>query len=225
MVAPSVVPVGAAVTASVPFTDPDALDTHTAVWDWGDGNTSAGAVTETFGAGTITGDHSYATPGIYTVQVTVQDNFGNSDAAVYQFVVVYDPNGGFVTGGGWIDSPAGAYTADPALTGKATFGFVAKYHKGAQVPTGNTQFQFKAGDLNFQSVSYDWLVVAGSKAQFKGTGTINGLGVYKFMLTAVDGNPDTFRIKIWYEDGAGEHVVYDNGSQQALGGGSITVHK
>jgi hypothetical protein len=45
------------------------------------------------------------------------------------------------------------------------------------------------------------------------------------MITAEDGKPDTFRIKIWYEDSAGEHVVYDNGSQQALGGGSIVVHK
>ncbi|MCU0503770.1 MAG: hypothetical protein MUC51_18785, partial [Anaerolineae bacterium] len=62
-------------------------------------------------------------------------------------------------------------------------------------------------------------------AQFKGVGTINGEGSYKFMITADDGSPDTFRIKIWYEDGAGEHVVYDNGSQQPLGGGSIVVHK
>ena len=34
---------------------------------------------------------------------------------------------GFVTGGGWIPSPAGAYTADPALTGRGTFGLVAKH--------------------------------------------------------------------------------------------------
>jgi hypothetical protein len=224
-VSPSLLPVGATVNASVPFSDPDKLDTHTAVWDWGDGSTSAGAVSESFGAGTITGDHIYTTTGVYTVQVTVQDNYGNSDTAVYQYVVVYDPNGGFVTGGGWIDSPAGAYKADPNLTGKANFGFVAKYQRGAQVPTGNTQFQFKAGDLNFHSVSYEWLVVAGSKAQFKGVGMINGQGMYKFMLTAIDGSPDRFRIKIWYEENGAEIVVYDNGNDQALGGGSITIHK
>jgi hypothetical protein len=139
--------------------------------------------------------------------------------------VVYDPNGGFVTGGGWIDSPAGAYTPDPTAAGKATFGFVAKYKKGATVPDGNTEFQFKAGDLNFKSTSYDWLVVAGSKAQFKGTGTINGDGDYEFLITAGDGRPDTFRIKIWTVVGGVEQVLYDNGSQQALGGGSIMVHK
>jgi len=38
------------------------------------------------------------------------------------------------------------------------------------------------------------------------------------------GGADTFRIKIWWEDDAGEHVVYDNGMDQAIGGGSIVVH-
>jgi predicted extracellular nuclease len=221
-VSSSLVPVGTSVNASVPFTDPDKLDTHTATWDWGDGNTSAGAVTESNGSGTIDGSHVYATPGIYTVTVTVNDGYGNSDTATYKFVVVYDPNGGFVTGGGWIASPAGAYVADPLLAGKASFGFVAKYKKGQTAPDGNTQFQFHAAGFNFSSTSYEWLVVAGSKAQYKGVGTINGQGVFNFMLTADDNNPDTFRLKIW--DTAGI-VIYDNGSQQALGGGSITVHK
>jgi hypothetical protein len=223
------VAVGELVSASVLFTDTDKLDTHTATWDWGGGSSSAGVVSESFGTGTITGDHTYFTPGIYTVQVTVQDEFSNSDTALYEFIVVYDPNGGFVTGGGWIDSPAGAYLADPLLEGKATFGFVAKYLKGANVPVGNTGFQFKAADLTFKSVSYEWLVVAGSKAQFKGGGTLNGQlapngDYYKFMLTASDGSPDTFRIKIWYEDD-GEILIYDNGANQALGSGSIIIHK
>ena len=68
-------------------------------------------------------------------------------------MVVYDPNAGFVTGGGWIQSPAGAHAADPALTGKANFGFVAKYQKGANVPNGNTEFQFQAGNLNFKAAA------------------------------------------------------------------------
>lgn len=221
-ITPSLVAINTPVSASVPFSDPDKLDTHTATWDWGDGSTSAGTVSESFGAGTITGDHTYTTPGVYTVIVTVDDGYSNTDTATYEFVVVYDPAGGFVTGGGWINSPAGAYTADPNLSGKATFGFVSKYKKGATVPEGNTQFQFHAAGFNFSSTSYDWLVIAGTKAQFKGTGTINGQGVYNFMITAVDGSPDTFRIKIWDSDG---NVIYDNGSQQPLGGGSITVHK
>lgn len=119
-----------------------------------------------------------------------------------------------------------------STSGKATFGFVSKYQKGANAPSGQTEFQFKAGNLNFHSSSYEWLVVNqnDSNAQFKGSGTINGELApngddYKFMLWAGDGSPDTFRIKIWWEDTNGEHVVYDNGVQQPIGGGSIVIHK
>jgi hypothetical protein len=176
------------VNASADFTDPGVLDTHTAEWEWGDGSTSAGTVTETDGSGSVSGTHSYDTPGVYTIKLTVTDKDGGIGESIYQFVVVYDPSGGFVTGGGWIDSPAGAYTPDPTLTGKANFGFVAKYKKGANKPDGNTQFQFKAGDLNFHSSEYEWLVVAGARAKFKGSGTINGSGDYGFMLTAIYDN-------------------------------------
>jgi hypothetical protein len=48
--------------------------------------------------------------------------------------------------------------------------------KSTSTSTGETEFQFKAGDLNFHSSAYDWLVVAGARAQFKGVGTINGAG-------------------------------------------------
>jgi hypothetical protein len=148
-----------------------------------------------------------------------------------------------VTGGGWIVSPPGAYAAEPTLTGRANFGFVSKYHKGATTPSGETEFQFQTASLNFHSDSYDWLVVAGARAQFKGTGAINGSPGYKFMLTAIDGallgeakRYDRFRIKIWHPDmNASDVVDYDNqidttlqgGSSEgtAIGGGSIVIHK
>ncbi|MHA2312873.1 MAG: PKD domain-containing protein [Candidatus Thorarchaeota archaeon] len=212
------------------FTDPDIDDTHTAIWDWGDGTTSAGTVDQT--ARTVAGSHVYETPGVYTVKLTVVDSFGESDTKTWsQYCVIYDPSAGFVTGGGWIDSPPGAYVPDPSLSGKANFGFVSKYRKGSTEPTGNTEFQFKAGDLNFHSDAYEWMVIAGAKAMFKGTGTINGEGSYKFLLTAIDGDLsddgtlDTFRIKIWTEDeetGA-EIIRYDSGEIE-ISGGSIKIH-
>jgi hypothetical protein len=108
---------------------------------------------------------------------------------------------------------------------------MAKSQKGANVPSGNTEFQFKVADLNFHSTTYQWLVVnqGGTNAQFKGDGTINGAAApngqnYKFMIWAGDHSPETFRIKIWYEDGSGEHAVYDNGVEQTIAGGSIVVH-
>ena len=128
-------------------------------------------------------------------------------------------------------APAGAYVPDPLLTGKANFGFVSKYKKGASMPTGNTEFQFHAADLNFHSDSYDWLLVfgGGTRAKFKGEGTINGesseYGLYKFILNVQDSDPDTFWIKIWSEDHMGvETVVYDNGDDRAIDGGSIVIH-
>jgi hypothetical protein len=219
------------VSASATFSDPAGTndEPYVCAVDYGDGTgTKSGTVNGT----TCTGpDNTYAEPGVYTVQVTVTDKDGDSgNATATQYTVIYDPSGGFVTGGGWIDSPEGAYVPDPTLVGKATFGFVSKYKKGATVPTGNTEFQFKTADLNFHSSSYDWLVVTGSDyARYKGVGTINGSGAYKFMLWAGDGTgtngADTFRIKIWEEDDLGtETVVYDNGFDQDIGGGSIVVH-
>ncbi len=192
-------------------------DALTYDWDFGDGTVGVAV-----GATPI---HAYTAAGIYDVCLTVDDGYGEMDTACTK-AVVYDPSAGFVTGGGWIDSPEGAYKADSSLTGKATFGFISKYKKGAAVPTGNTEFQFHAGDLNFHSSSYDWLVVTGTPtAMFKGVGTINGMGEYKFIIWAGDGEPDTFRIKIWEEDGCGGEIdIYDNGSDQPIDAGSIIIH-
>jgi hypothetical protein len=67
---------------------------------------------------------------------------------------------------------------------------------------------------------------AGNNAQFKGWGMVNEVEGYRFQLWAGDGSPDTFRIRIWLEDEYGvETDVYDNGSAQPIGGGSIVIHK
>lgn len=168
-------------------------------------------------------------PDVYTVKV-VSDELGCPFWALAEAIVaVYDPSAGFVTGGGWIYSPASALL-DSAAEGKASFGFVAKYKKGATVPQGNTEFRFHAGNFRFKSSSYEWLVVAGTKAMFKGEGSIDGMdGSFKFMLTAVDDTEDKFRIKI--SDPASEDLIYDNkrgegddAKPTVIGGGSIVIH-
>lgn len=176
--------------------------------------------------------------GIKTVCVVCDDGKGSTDEAC-EMMVVYDPTGGFVTGGGWILSDAGSYTPSSSLTGVASFGFNAKYKKGANVPDGETEFEFTDGDFDFESTSYEWLVVTGfDKAKFKGEGTVNGAGLYGFMVSVQDngqgGNAptaDTFRIKIWNKDDNDE-VVYDNQAGEsdssdigtAISGGNIKIH-
>ena len=161
----------------------------------------------------------------------------STDIQTPVLVVFYDANGGgFVTGGGTIDVLAGSYPAYPLLSGRANFGFVSKNQKGATVPDGQTELQFQVGNFNFHR-QYDWLVVSGAKAQYKGSGTVNGVSGYSFILTATDsainggGNADSFRIKIWNSGG----VVFDNkmgGSDdfaasptQQIATGSIVIHK
>jgi len=212
--------------------DPDG-DPITYAWDFDDGTTGTGA----------TPVHAYAAPGIYDVCLTVNDGLVDSDPACTTAVVV-DPSAGFVMGWGWITSPPGAYKPNESLGGMASFAFLSKYYRGAKKPAGYTQFRFWVGGFHFQSMSQDWLVVnkGGSRAQFKGSGVVNwGLAPnghpYKFMLWATDTNPrslwlwrsaspDTFRIRIWWEDdGGAEHVVYDNGVDKEIAGGSIIVCK
>ena len=223
------------------FTD-DTNDAHQIIWRFisapqpGPASVAVASATP----GPVTTTHTFTEPGVYTIALHVLDKDFLSGIAttvdgVQALVVIYDPNGGSVSGGGWIDSPPGAFVAMPAKTGKANFAFVARYQNGANVPTGNTQFQFSAGDLNFQSTGYDWLVVSGRFALCKGTGTIDR-GNYRFMLTSIDGDQpggggqDKVRIRIWSDS---DGLVYDNqlnapetdAPTTALGGGSIKFHR
>jgi hypothetical protein len=232
------------------FTPTGNAGTYSAHWTVSSATVAETTIPATVDGLNVTAQIQFPIPGVYLIRLTVEDGVGTLGTAdvveddLPAYVVIYDPNGGFVTGGGWINSPAGAFHPDlqsfAAVTGKATFGFVAKYLKGANVPSGNTEFQFKAGNLNFKSTAYQWLTIAGARAQFKGWGTINGEGQYAFMLTAIDGSllggnaVDRFRIKIW-EDASGTRI-YDNQAGAGdtadlttdgtlLGGGSVVIQK
>ena len=143
-----------------------------------------------------------------------------------------------MTGGGWINSPAATFAANPTLTGKATFSFNSRYEDGKTVPTGDLDFQFKAANISLKGTSYDWLVISGARAQCQGSGTVNGSGNYGFIVTVGDGKrpggdgTDRARLKV-YDKNKGNAIVYDSqpgapdnaDPTTALGGGSIVIHK
>jgi PKD repeat protein len=74
------------------FTDPGWLDTHISSWDFGDGTVVAGTVTEENiepdATGTTNADHTYMTPGSYTVTVEVTDDDGGQGTDTFELEVV-----------------------------------------------------------------------------------------------------------------------------------------
>jgi len=182
----------------------------------------AGYLTNTFGAAQEVPSGFKPEPGVYTLVAKAYDNAGNYAGSEPVYFVVYDPNGGFATGGGWI-----APDSESTLPGgRANFGFVAKYKSGAS--SGNLEFQYKDADINLKSTSIDWLVISGTSAQFQGRGTINGEGLYTFRVLAKDnGEPgagtDHFDIRIW--SGTSTEAGPIHKAKNVISGGNILVHK
>jgi hypothetical protein len=182
----------------------------------------------TSGTGVATLEVGIMPAGVYTVTAHAAGSL-----ATEALVAVCDRTAGCVTGGGWIESRPGAFPIKPSFSGPAAFGFVSRYEKGADSPTGTAEFYFKAATLSFHSSHHEWLVVTGGDyARCRGRGTIcdqqapNGQN-FQFMLWAGDGTgangADTFRIKIWWQEGKSEHVIYDNGADQPIRSGNIVV--
>src|SRR5207342_2873878 len=111
--------------------------------------------------GKASGECTFTSPGLYPVRITVRDDDGDSDSkAATGQVIVYDPSGQFVTGGGWIMSPTGAYSISTTMTGKLSFNLAARYQPGASTPTGSVDVKLNVGKVDFHSMSLDWMVIA-----------------------------------------------------------------
>jgi Ca2+-binding RTX toxin-like protein len=79
---------GEELTVGGTFTDPGTLDVHTAIVDWGDGTSSPVQVTASGGGSwTISGSHTYANGGLYTVTLTLSDDDAGSDTAAINTVI------------------------------------------------------------------------------------------------------------------------------------------
>jgi probable HAF family extracellular repeat protein len=157
--------------------------------------------------GVYAGTCTYTSAGVYVVRAIISDeDGGTSTPAFFRYVVVYDPAGGFTTGNGFYELPG-------QKKQKVHFSFDARYPAGATVPNGDVTLRIPAGDLNFQSAAIEMLVISGNRAQFWGTGTLNG-GPARFRITVVvgrgtggDGVADAIRVELW--NAAGTTVLYD----------------
>jgi uncharacterized delta-60 repeat protein len=206
----SPVKVNTSITASANFTDPGILDTHTASWNWGDGNNTPGTVTETNGSGTVSNTHTYTSAGLYIIKLTVTDDDSLQNSSTYQYVVVYNP-AKTVNGSGHILSPQGAEPSNPSATGTGQFAFNAQYNPGATLPSGNVQYNFN--DIKFNLTSFNWVVVTGNTLYLQGVGRENGAGTYTIFESASTVTPNTVRVRI---TDSNNNVIYDNQMGAAL---------
>ncbi len=130
---------------------------------------------------------------------------GASGPAFFRFLIVFDPAGGFTRGSGF-------YTVPGQGNRKAHYTFDASYPVGVVVPNGAVRLWIPGGEMSFESSSIELLVVSGNRAQFWGTGTLNGTAA-RFRITAVDGNvnhdgvADAIRVELW--DVSGARLLYD----------------
>lgn len=205
-------------------------------WNWGDGASSIAY--HTTGTNQVTGQHTYSSTGVYLPQLEFTDacleSTGPENA---QPLAIYDPNAGFVTGGGWF-TPASI----PEQV-KVQFDFNIRYKEqgGENLQlTGTTSFKL-SNALRFESTSHDWLVVQEDKAVWQGAGQINGRGNFGFTVSVVDAGQgkkngtDKLRLRIWdkhegnklyYDSHATDEFAYfltENGP--AIGGGNIVIHR
>lgn len=203
---------GALLTFAAGFRDSDVRDTHTASWSWGDGNTSAGNVASVRGHGGVSGQHTYRTPGVYQVRLTVSDSKG--ERSVTQSTVVVGASGIVLAGDGRFLSARGASRLAPHDGGIARFSFRSSGDVGQG--GGKAAIRFSAPGIEFDSGGYDALVHDPARVRYEGGGALNGRPGYRFSLGVVRdaASADTGRIhvRITHRDAVtGADVLdYDN---------------
>lgn len=211
---PNPAPVNTAISVQATLTD--AGGSNLAKADYRVGGGAFSLLAPAAGANaTVSGSiGSIATPAVSDVCVRAQDLADNIGAELCQAVTVYDPADS-VSGSGQFNSPPGALVGGLLMPGisRMQFTFGSSYPQGGAVPGGATQFKMKEGSFEFNSLSYDSLVVSGPRAQYRGVGTMNGQpGTVQFILTTIDGQAsggggqDRIRLKISGPGG----VLYDN---------------
>jgi len=211
-------------------------DTHTCTVNWDDGRTESYAASN----GSCNRVHTFASAGMYTINISVADDDGGTDND-RTMVVVYDPAGGFETAGGTFNSPAGALSSAPDVADRGHFQFNPKYrpHDAGPIATGG-KFQFRLDGTTFavDSTAFEWLVVTPDhKAAIKGLATVAGQSGFGFIAYSND-DPDRFRLIVWpltdgpnppaaplYDSHRGARHDLDIAAPDPIAAGSIQIHQ
>ncbi|RDV13633.1 T9SS C-terminal target domain-containing protein [Pontibacter diazotrophicus] len=182
------------------------------------------------GTGSISVDWP-SEPDMFKVSVTYGGGTDCPSSTSDMYVHVYNPDAGFVTGGGRIDSPANPDYEFMQESRRALWSLLARYsQRNKEEVQGSTMLLLQAGSFTFRSTSYNTgsLVVTANRAYYSGRGTVTyrksaGRPVkdereFGFLVAATDGDfgagagQDRFRLQIYVinEDGSQGAVVYDN---------------
>jgi hypothetical protein len=158
------------------FTDADTLpgaSFYTATVNWGDGNTSLGTITGSDGSFTVTGNHTYAMPGTFTLTVTVQEANNPTTATTSTATATVADTTLTVTGRGTLLLPS--ETLNQAVA-SVRYGSPAapasRFHASISWGDGATSTGTVTGSAGSYSVS--------------GTHTYSGAGPYVVMVTVTD---------------------------------------
>ncbi len=144
------------------------------------------------------------------------DVYAFADCAGVRCTIVPTNTPGSASGGGATTGSLAELSilSGTSAGGKATFGFGASYTAGALAPSGTLSFTDHRSGKKVRDVAIDSFTVAGTKASFRGRGTVNGVpGVAVFVEVEDLGEPgraDTFRIVLG--DGYGAGGVLLNGN-------------
>lgn len=210
--------VGQPYDASVAFAGGHKAAQYNVFWSWGDGSgEQQGNASSRDGAGSASASHRFKASGVYQVSVKVGERNGQA-VTVGRTVVVHGAVlGGGAAGSGWFHTRTKTAPALVDHPAKATFALFAPGATAPAAVTGKPALQFQAGNLDFHSDSIAPLSSRNQRAQFEGSGKLNGVDGYRFRLTTTAGNqtgpaqPSRFGLRIWQVDATGAEVVaYDN---------------
>jgi hypothetical protein len=153
---------------------------------------------------------------VYDVTISVGGNYYTGSGG--GMLAVYDPDLGFVTGGGSVDH--GGKDGD--------FEFNVKYKNRGGIDGGfeYTERRSHGGNTQLKSTSIQSLSIVGDAAIFIGKAKLNGAANYTFIVTILDkgepGRRDKFGLQVIAPNGT---VVADlTFDPITLSGGNIQVH-